>query len=102
MMLCYCFDIDGTLCTTSGLSYEDAEPIEERIKVLNSLYEKGHKIVLFTARGTVTGIDHRALTEAQLKQWGVDYHELYMGKPFYDIFVDDKAFNDKTFFGDNK
>ncbi len=89
----YCFDIDGTLCTDTGGKYEMAQPFYERIAVVNSLYRSGHIIKLFTARGTTTGIDWRALTERQLKIWEVSYHELIMGKPEADIFIDDKSFN---------
>ena len=32
-----------------------------------------------------------ALTKAQLKKWGLKYHELILGKISYDLFVDDKA-----------
>ena len=28
----------------------------------------------------------------QLKNWGLNFHELHMGKPSYDILVDDKAY----------
>jgi len=33
------------------------------------------------------------LTLNQLKKWGVKYNKLMMGKPSYDIIVDDKSFN---------
>lgn len=92
----YCFDIDGTLCTNTHGRYEEAEPMAERIAVVNALYEKGHTIKLFTARGTVTGIDWRQLTELQLAQWKVKYHELLFGKPEADIFIDDRGFNADT------
>lgn len=91
--LVYCFDIDGTLCTNTDGAYEAAEPYPERISHLNSLYAAGHTIKLFTARGSTTGIDWRETTEAQLSAWGVRYHELILGKPYADIFVDDKAFH---------
>ena len=42
----------------------------------------------------------RPLTQAQLKMWGVKYHELLMGKPHADIFIDDKASPDYVFFND--
>ena len=29
----------------------------------------------------------------QLKSWGLKFHKLQLGKPSYDIFVDDKSFN---------
>ena len=32
-------------------------------------------------------------TLEQLKGWGLNYHELIFGKPSYDCFIDDKAFN---------
>jgi hypothetical protein len=91
--LIYCFDIDGTLCTITDGDYSRAEPYSDRITTLNALYDAGHVIKLFTARGSTTGIDWRDLTEQQMKEWGVRYHELILGKPEADIFIDDKAFN---------
>ena len=35
---------------------------------------------------------YKKLTLKQLKQWKVDYHNLILGKPAYDYFVDDKAY----------
>jgi hypothetical protein len=29
-------------------------------------------------------------TKKQLKKWKVNYHELILGKPSFDIFIDDK------------
>lgn len=89
----YCFDIDGTLCTKTDGAYELAEPFDDRIAVVNCLHQEGHIIKLFTARGSTTGIDWRTLTEIQLETWNVSYHELIMGKPEADIFIDDKAIN---------
>ena len=51
-----------------------------------------------TAIGSTTGTDWTTLTEKQLRQWGVKYHELIMNmKPHADIFVDDKAINVASF-----
>jgi hypothetical protein len=91
----YCFDIDGTLCTNTEGEYEKAEPLPESISRVNALYDAGHKILLYTARGSTTGIDWRATTERQMKTWGVKYHALYLGKPTADVYVDDKAINVK-------
>ena len=33
--------------------------------------------------------------QKQLKKWKLKYHNLIMGKPSYDLFVDDKAFGFK-------
>lgn len=94
----YCFDIDGTICTNTDGAYERAEPWPHRISEINTLYEQGQVIKMFTARGSSTGIDWRELTERQLSLWGVKYHELILGKPHADIFIDDKGINDAVWF----
>jgi CMP-N,N'-diacetyllegionaminic acid synthase len=87
-------DIDDTICKlkTPG-EYSTATPIACAIEKANKMYDEGHEIVYWTARGSVTGLDWRELTERQFLEWGVKYHELRFGKPFYDIFIDDKNIN---------
>ena len=89
--LTYCVDIDNTLCITEGTDYEHSIPIQPRIDFINYLYSQGHTIKIFTGRGSRSGKDWRDLTERQLKEWGVLHHELIMGKPHADYFIDDKA-----------
>lgn len=96
-MTIYCFDIDGTLCTNTNGNYHSAEPILDRIEYVNHLYSSGHYIKLFTARGSTTGIDWRPTTIAQLSEWRVSYHELLLGKPHYDLCIDDKSVSDLSF-----
>jgi len=91
----YCFDVDGTLCTNTDGEYEKAEPYPNVIAQVNALYDGGHRIILHTARGSTTGIDWCTLTEQQLQTWGVRYHELRFGKPYADVYVDDKAINSR-------
>jgi CMP-N,N'-diacetyllegionaminic acid synthase len=87
-----CVDIDGVLATVvPTLQYQEAQPIRYAIEIVNALYRAGHEIVLFTARGSATGMDWQALTERQLRSWGVQYHRLMFGKPAADYYVDDKA-----------
>ena len=95
--LTYCFDIDGTLCSNTNGDYPSAEPFPDRIEHMNALYDAGHEITLFTARGTTTGIDWRELTENQLRDWGAKYHRLILGKPHADLFVDDKAVHSEAY-----
>lgn len=98
-------DIDNVICESGGknhdgpedYSYENARPIHETIKRVNTLYDRGHTITYWTARGTETGINWKPLTTKQLDTWGCKYHKLVMGKPAFDIFIDDKAFNVKDF-----
>jgi hypothetical protein len=95
----YCFDLDGTLCTNTDGDYESAVPFLDRINKVNELYDDGHTIKVETARGSGTGIDWREVTENQLKDWGVKYHELRVGvKMHADVFIDDKGISDKDFF----
>ena len=97
-------DIDQTICKTPTVggrqAYELSEPIPSRIETINKLYNSGHTIIYWTARGSGSGINQYTITKNQLESWGVLHHELRMGKPSYDVWVDDKAINDKHFFGD--
>lgn len=86
------FDIDGTICTQEK-DYAQAQPIQEVIDKLNKKYEAGYEIVLFTARGTETGIDWSEITAQQLDKWGVHYHTLMFGKPAGLVYIDDKGIN---------
>jgi hypothetical protein len=92
-MTVYCFDIDGTICTNTEGDYENAKPFPDAITLINSLHRQGNRIILQTARGFTTKIDWRAVTENQLKEWGLNYHELYFSKPTADVYIDDKAIN---------
>ena len=102
----YVFDIDGTICSNTNGEYKNATPLIERIKKLNELYEKGNTIILLTARGmgrsgnssAFAEAAFRNLTEEQLKEWGVKYHKLFLGKPSGDIYIDDKGMKDEDFF----
>lgn len=89
----YCFDLDGTICTSVKKSqYENALPDYSVINEINRLYGQGDVIKIMTARGCVSGIDHTVFTKRQLDAWGVKYHELIMNtKPHADWFIDDKA-----------
>lgn len=94
-------DIDETICKTpDNRDYNKSTPIYQRIKHVNSLYEKGYTIIYWTARGTGSGIDWRDVTEKQFQEWNVKYHELKFGKPEYGLFIDDKNINSKRFFND--
>ena len=40
------------------------------------------------------------LTKNQLKSWGCKYHNLILGKPHADYFIDDKGIHSDDFFRD--
>lgn len=99
MPLTYVVDIDGTICTNTNGSYDHATPFLASIQKINKLYDAGHRIIYFTARGYTTGIDWTVLTTKQFEDWGVKYHDLICGsKPYADFYIDDKAINASTFF----
>ncbi len=92
-------DIDETICISNG-DYENAKPIYDRIAKINKLYDEGNTITYWTARGTMTGINWYALTVHQLYEWGCKCHELRMGKPAYDLFIDDKVMASEDYFNE--
>jgi hypothetical protein len=105
-MTIYVFDIDGTICSNTFGEYEKAEPIKARIDIVNNLYDSGNTVIFQTARGMgsnennskIAGEKWREFTLLQLEKWGVKYHQLFLGKPAGDIYIDDKGQSDTTFF----
>lgn len=95
-------DIDETVAKTPAGDYPNAKPIPENIEVINKMYDAGHSITYWTGRGTVTKIDWFDLTKQQLDSWGCKYHKLMMGKPAFDLILDDKAVNSYRFFDKTK
>ena len=100
----YMVDIDETICETPNnlrdhlgfRDYTKAKPIKRNIERINQLYEEGHTIIYWTARGGVSKQDYYEFTLNQLKEWGCKFHELTTGtspnpKPSFDLIVDDKA-----------
>ena len=96
-IITYCFDLDGTICNTIDKQYANATPYLEVVEKINELYDSGNKITIFTARGGTSKINYRDLTMSQLTTWNVKFHELIdKNKPHFDILIDDKAINAKT------
>lgn len=89
----YCFDLDGTICTSViDSQYVLAKPYPGVVEKINCLYNLGNKIIIMTARGSVSKKDWSDFTSQQLKEWGIKYHELIMNKkPYADFYIDDKA-----------
>ena len=107
----YTIDIDGTICvpgSTNETRYTGAVPIQERIDRINQLYDEGHYITYLTARGMGRFQNSRMLahreffdfTYNQLRDWGCKFHELHLGKPSGDYYIDDKGVNANEFFAD--
>ena len=105
----YIIDIDGTICIpgpTDETRYDQAMPIQHRIDKINNLYDEGHTIIYLTARGM--GRHHNNVdlakqefyefTEIQVSLWGCKYHQLFLGKPAGDFYIDDRGISDNDFF----
>lgn len=102
------FDLDDVICyRPKGYEhlgpdkYDYCEPDQSVIDLVNSLYEEGNKIVIYTARGmsqykgnvTLIYSELYSKTIHQLNTWGLKYDQLVMGKIHYDVLIDDKALN---------
>lgn len=91
-------DIDETICfykkevTLDGKKdYSKAIPNEQNISKINKLYNDGHTVVYWTARGSRSGIDWTEFTVNQLRQWGAKYNDVRCDKPYYDVFIEDRS-----------
>ena len=108
----YVVDIDGTICYPGkdDKRYTHAVPRWDRIRVINKLYDEGHYVVYLTARGMGRFKNSRMLshkefydfTSDQLKSWGCKFHELHLGKPAADYYIDDKGIHSDEFFNQNR
>ena len=103
----YVVDIDGTICTLAvNNDYKSSKPFKDRIKRINDLYDEGNTIIYFTARGMGRHKNNPrkaiqefySVTEQRLKEWGAKYHDLILGKPAGDVYIDDKAAEANEFF----
>ena len=101
-------DIDQTICFYEGVTqtyakqgsidYSTASPYKDRIEKINKLYDEGNVVVYWTSRGSRTGKNWFNLTLNQLNTWGAKFTELKMGKPHFDLFIDDKNINSEEYF----
>lgn len=95
----FCFDLDGVICNNTYGKYDEAKPYPKAINKINNLFSDGHYIIIFTARymGRFKNDSSKAInygyekTKNQLISWGLNYHKLILGKPEYDVIVDDKS-----------
>jgi len=104
----YVVDIDGTICYPGEgeQRYTHAVPRQDRIDIINNLYDEGHIVTYLTARGMGRHNNNREkayeefydFTVKQLETWGCKYTELFLGKPSGDIYIDDKGISDNDFF----
>ena len=86
-------DMDGTICTEEKTySRSLAKPKDGMVESINQLYDNGHTIIIYSAR---TWMEYE-MTVAWLDNYGVKYHQLVMGKPVGDYWIDDRAIRFKN------
>lgn len=102
--LTLCFDIDDTIVYwNDDRDYLNFKPRPGMVEAINGLYDKGHHIKLYTARGMGSvgpgriAIEIVPLLVENLKKIGLKYHELLTHKPVYDYIIDDKAITPDMF-----
>ena len=97
----FIFDLDNTICETKKNNYLKSKPKKDIIKKINQIKKNGHTVKVFTSRYMGRNNENRTYvkkkfyykTFKQLKNWGLQFDELLMGKPSYDYFIDDKSYN---------
>jgi capsule biosynthesis phosphatase len=98
-----CFDLDNTLVSYPKITgdYTSVEPIHKNIAFLKYLKSFGHIIIIYTARrmkthnGNVGKImkDVGIITFETLIKFDIPYDEIYFGKPYANVYIDDMALN---------
>jgi capsule biosynthesis phosphatase len=98
-----CFDLDNTLVTSPKVKndYRTVEPIEKNIKLLKYIKSFGNTIIIYTARRMKTHSgnigkclsDIGQITFDTLQRFHIPYDEIYFGKPYADVYIDDLALN---------
>lgn len=84
------FDLDGTICEEKPTFEKSlAKPFIKVIEYINNLHDAGNYIIIYSARGW----PELVMTENWLKENGVPYDLLILGKPIYDKLYDDRAEN---------
>ena len=102
----FCFDIDGVICNNhkkKNINYKKSFPNFETIHLINKIYDRGHKVIIFTSRYMGRNKENKKLaikqgfksTKKQLKTWGLKYNKLIFGKPSYDYIIDDRSIDFK-------
>ena len=98
-----CFDLDNTLVSFPKVKndYTTVEPIEKNIHFLRYLKTFGNTIIIYTARkmktcqGNIGKVLQNVgkITLDTLDKFEIPYDEIYFGKPYADVYIDDLALN---------
>ena len=94
-------DLDGTICPVkrADQSYASLSPLPGAVEAIRSLRAASHYVIISTARnmGTCQGNlgavmkNIGRVTLDWLSQHGIEYDEIYFGKPNAHVYIDDRA-----------
>lgn len=81
-------DLDGTICTEEkSFSRSLAKVQVGAYEAITKLYNDGHTIIIYSGR---TWMEYEMTVDWLLKN-KIPYHQLVMGKPIGDVWIDDRA-----------
>ncbi len=96
-----CIDLDGVICTIKQKqeTYADVQPLPGVADKIKALRASGHYIIIHTARhmktcnGNVGQVVSRVgkITIDWLEKHQIEYDEIYFGKPWAQVYIDDNA-----------
>jgi capsule biosynthesis phosphatase len=94
-------DLDGTLCPIKqpGQTYAELLPLPGAVNRMRELRAAGHYLIIMTARNMATCESNLGrvmknvgkITLDWLEQHGIEYDEVYFGKPNAELYIDDRA-----------
>lgn len=97
-----CIDLDGVIASfkKEGEGYSDVLPVEGAVEKLKALKAAGHYLIISTARHMKTCDGNQGLVIAKQGRITLDwlawheipYDEIFFGKPWAEVYVDDNAF----------
>lgn len=62
-------------------------PLDNAVESVNGLYYEGHTIIIYSVS---TWMEYE-MTVDWLSRHGIKYHQLMLGKPVGDVWIDDRA-----------
>lgn len=94
-------DLDGVICSIKqpGESYMDVKVTPGAPEMLRELRQSGHYIIIQTARNMATCDANLGrvmknvgkITLDWLEKHGIEYDEIFFGKPNGEIYIDDRG-----------
>jgi len=94
-------DLDGTICEIKrpDQSYEDVAILPGAAETISALRAQGHYIIIQSARNMAACESNLGkvmknvglVTLEWLQKHGVEYDEIYFGKPNAHVYIDDRA-----------